>query len=445
VAADPNFEWDGNERGLLGLTVCCLPPAYPRDRQMPRLTKKFIDAIKPVRSGDTFYWDDQMRGFGLRVKPSGLKSFAIQYRVKGASRRLTIGQYGKITLDIAKNEASRQFGYVAQGRDPSADRKAKKNRKTVATLCAEYLEGATQQTIVTRFRRPKKPSTLATDKSRIDQHIVPILGDRFVDEVSTGDVRKFYEEVSLARLRRDVRTCKRGRSRVRGGRGAANRTLGLLGGIFSYAVDMGYRRDNPTRGVRRHKDGHRTKVLTPDEFKRLSQVLCEEEGRGAPWQAIECIRLIAHTGLRHGEAVGLQWTEVDLDERVINLQDSKSGPSTRPIGEEAAKILKKVKARSSGPHVFPSSSPPKGPYGGMWSFLKRKVRVAIPELTPHVLRHSFASIADRLDMNESVIATLLGHSRVTTTAGYIHRTARDTIIHADRVSKRVQEMMQSGK
>src|SRR4029077_8299968 len=162
---------------------------------MPKLTKRFLDALKPV-DRDTLYRDDELSGFALRVKPSGVRTWVVQYRNSaGRTRKLAMKQKEAATPDEARQWARKQLLLVANGEDPSATRNAALGAMTVADLCRDYLAAAEKGLVLGKRKRPKAETTLATDRGRIARHIVPLMGTLSVADVSGLDVRRFLNAV----------------------------------------------------------------------------------------------------------------------------------------------------------------------------------------------------------------------------------------------------------
>src|SRR5882762_1049474 len=106
---------------------------------MAKILKRMVDALQPKPDRDVFAWDSELRGFGVRVKPSGVKSFLIQYRnAEGRTRRLVLGQYGVLSPEIARDMARTRLTAVAQGEDPSATRRAQRAGMLVSDVCDWY-------------------------------------------------------------------------------------------------------------------------------------------------------------------------------------------------------------------------------------------------------------------------------------------------------------------
>src|SRR5688572_8986295 len=157
---------------------------------MPKLTKRTIDAAHPKAFGDVFIWDDELPAYGLRVKPSGSKAFLLQYRNRnGRSRRVTLGRYGIVTADQARDLARNALSEVAKGGDPAAVRAADRDALTVAELCRRYLDEAERGLILTRKGKAKKASTIYTDRIRAERHVIPLIGSRTVKDLTTADLR----------------------------------------------------------------------------------------------------------------------------------------------------------------------------------------------------------------------------------------------------------------
>ena len=275
---------------------------------MPRLTKSLIDRLEPGDK-DRFHFCSELRGFGLKVTPKGSKTFIVTYRVgrgRNAQKpRETIGRYGSPwTVDQARDEAKRILALAARGEDPREQRRKSARMPTIAELCDLYLN----QGVST-----KKTSTIATDVGRIQRHIKPLLGHVRVDQLTRGTAQQFLNDVAAGKTAKVEKTGKFGVARVTGGKGTATRTIGLLGGIMSFAVDQGYIETNPVTGVKRFKDKAKERYLTENETRRLGEALSNAETDGTNCKGIQIIRLLMLTGCRRGEIEKLKWSEVDLD------------------------------------------------------------------------------------------------------------------------------------
>jgi integrase len=405
-----------------------------------KLTKKAIDAIK-ANGADRFFWDDELRGFGLRVKPSRLRSFLIQYRNRqGRSRRLTVGNCGRLTPDEARREARRLLSDVERGIDPAEQRLEERNVITVADLCGEYLAKAEAGLIIGRKGLPKKASTLEIDRGRIARHIVPLLGKKPIKDLISADIRRFLEAVISGKTAATVRTKPRGLARVTGGPTAAVRALGLLGGMLSYAREAGYIEHNPTHGIRKPADRRRSFRLGPEEYRTLGESLEAVERRGEHWQAIAAIRLLAFTGCRRSEILNLKWSEVDLAASCLRLGDTKTGASIRPLPTPARPILARCK-RDGGDSdfVFPGVSRRDRSYASV--FPKAWRRIVGTTFSPHGLRHAYASAAHELGLGELMIKALLGHARLGVTSGYITTLDSFLLAAAEKVANYIAGAM----
>lgn len=268
---------------------------------MVKLTKRTVEAAKP-QVKDYIIWDEELPSFGLRVYRSGKRSYVIQYRQRGRARRLTLGLHGVWTAELARREAKAQLGRVAGGDDPAEERLEDHRAMTMKELCRRYIQDLDDGLILGKGGRPKKQSTIDTDIGRIKRHIIPLIGTRRVKDLTRADMVKIMRDIMAGRSRIIVKTKKlRGKSIVRGGPGTATRTLGLIGGILSYAIDLGIIEHNPTHGIKKPKYKVRERRLTEAEYGILGSMLRDAQTQEKFWPTTDIIRQIALTGCRRGE------------------------------------------------------------------------------------------------------------------------------------------------
>lgn len=396
-----------------------------------KLNKSAIDALAP-RDREYLVWDTSLSNFGIRVQPSGRKSFLIQYRHQRRTRRYAIGPFGPLTVQQARLKAKELLGQVALGEDPSHQRQLERKRPTIATLCDEYLEEGCAT---------KKATTIATDRGRIARHIKPLLGSRRVDSIQRADVERFMQEVANGTSAARLKTKPRGIANVRGGKGTATRTVGLLGSIFTYAVSREYCDRNPVRGVKKFPDKKRDRYLSAEEFGRLGLALDAVLGTGADLGAVNAIRLLALTGCRKGEVVNLRWQDIDWCHSCLMLPDSKTGQREVPISADAMHLLRSiVQADQDCPWVFPNRiGDPLKDLRKTW--LQVCNRAQLSDLRLHDLRHSFASMAINSGHSLYAVSQILGHKSQQTTMRYAHLSRSVAHETADSTSSAISGAM----
>ena len=400
----------------------------------------------------------------MRVFSSGLKTFVVKFRThSGRQRWLKIGTFGAVTVEQARDMAKRELAKVAQGEDPAQDRLEIKTAVTVTQLCDRYMEAARAGMVLGRKGSPKKASTLATDGSRIDAHVKPVLGVLKANEVTRADIEGFKQSVVMGKTARDEKVGPRARSIVKGGKGALTRTLGLLGAIFAWGIENGYVSNNPARGVRRFADIQKKALLTPEQYYALADALetldRKRDRHGERLHSavgLAAIRFIALTGVRRGECEHLRWDEVDAGGNCIALGETKTGPSLRPLSRAAFAIVDAQVAIAD--YVFPAGSDAGGYSGlpGLWRTVQKTARSAVvaggdtatpisgplDAVTLHSLRHSFAGVAESLGATIPTIAALLGHRVNGVTGGYILKRVDALLVDAtNRVADHVALLM----
>ncbi len=400
-----------------------------------RIGLREVRALEP----NSEIWDAAVPGFGARRQRSEAVAYVVMFRTtEGRTRRFTIGRHGAPwTPDTARAKALAVLAEAqVKGADPAADKQAKRKAETVTELCDAYWADAEAGRLMTRRRAAKKASTLRSDKGRLEKHIKPLLGRLKVAAVTREDVEGFMHAVAEGKTAARAKTGKkRGLSNVRGGIGTASRTVGLLGAIFTYAVRHRMRADNPVHGVLRPADGKRERRLSDDEYKALGTAL-RKAGAEDVWPAaVAAARFLVLTGWRSGEALGLRWADVDLVRRSATLADTKTGRSLRPLSKATCDVLRAMARGADDALVFP---PTRGD-GTMSGFRKLWDRIAklgeLPaDLTPHALRHSFASLAADLGYSEPTIGALIGHKGQTITSRYVHSADAVLLAAADAVA-----------
>lgn len=377
-----------------------------------KITKRVVDAVEPIQK-DSFVWDAGLKGFGLKTTPKGRKVYIAQYRLPGQStRRYTIGQHGSPwTPTTARQEATRILGLVAAGLDPSEEKRLAKQDITLNELCSLYLVEGTSA---------KKASTVEMDKSRIDAHVRPLLGKKRLKQLSKSDVSRFVQAVAAGATSKDVKTGPRGRSIVRGGQGVANRSLGMLGAIFEFAIDQGLIPTNPARGVRKYKEGRPARFLSNAEMVRLGDALRSAESDGVNPYALTAIRLLLLTGCRRNEILELKWEQVDFESGFLRIGESKTGAKAVPVGAPVLALLSELPRVHGNPYVIPGLKA-EGHLVGIqkvWNKVRRAAE--LEDVRLHDLRHSFASVGARSGESLLVIGKVLGHKTSSATARYAH-------------------------
>ena len=382
-----------------------------------RLNKRAIDEATYQGPGGCYLWDTELSCFGVRIYPTGKKSFVVSYWSRGRRRFYTIGPYGKMTLSQAREAALEVFLRVRRGEDPSADRLTAKQAPTVADLADRHINEHAK--IKNKARSAKR------NRRAWDRCILPKLGKRKVKDITRGDIAKLMTAMADTPA-------------------MANKVLTLLSKAFNLAEVWGWRPEgtNPCRHVDRFKEDSRERYLSEPELKRLGETLIDAEHEWAALpQAVAAIRLLLLTGCRSAEILGLRWDEVDFERRCLNLPDSKTGRRTVVLNTGALQILAGLERVEGNPYVIPGGKP--GDHLKSLQKLWDRIRVAadIQDVRIHDLRHTYASVGVNDGHNLAVIGKLLGHTKILTTQRYAH-LADDPIRQAnERIGDHISAIM----
>ncbi len=377
-----------------------------------KLTKRTIDALKP-KTGENFVWDTEVTGFGIKVFPSGSKSYVFQYRVtvrgkKGPARRITLARVGEVTLDQARRTATDHLQAARMGEDPRGSRKAV-DSPTVADLVKRFLDN-----FLPNKKRPPRPKTMSYYESLLRCHVVPAIGAKQVDEIERADIEALH-------------------SSMRDKPYMGNRTVTVLGQAFDYAEVLGWRQQgsNPTRHIERYRElkrGAKKEVmLTPKQMGDLLRAIDKEEADGADPTSCAAIRVAFWTGWRISEVLRLEWENVDLETGSTKLLLTKTADAEyRQMPTPAIEIVKNQKQLIGCPYVFPG----RYSYGhlttvkGPWFRIRKRAGLdnleGLGGLRLHDLRHNVVS----WDISRGVSLEIAGKN-----VGHRSRDATEVCAH----------------
>ncbi len=386
-----------------------------------KLTKSAVDSLVcPAGSERAFLWDTALRGFGAVAFPTGRKSYVIQYRQNGRSRRVAVGEHGRLTPEEARSQAKILLGTVETGADPVEERRAARAVRTFGELAGEFMR--------VHVKAKRKPRTVSEYQMLLDNRILPALGSKRILDVRRSDVSRLHAKMSDTPL-------------------LANRAVAVVSSVWNWAArreEVSYDA-NPARFVDKNPEKRRERFLTTDELGRLGDALRDGETVGIEWAVDEgkanakhipkarrtkldpyaaaAIRLLILTGARMREMLHARWEWVDFERGMMHLPDSKTGKKPVYLSAAALQILADLPRVKGNPHLFPGDKEgePRADLKKPWAAVKRAA--GLDGVRLHDLRHSFASVGAGASLGLPIIGKLLGHTQPATTQRYAHLDA----------------------
>ncbi|MFC1628423.1 tyrosine-type recombinase/integrase [Gemmatimonadota bacterium] len=381
------------------------------------LTKKACDQAKFKPDGpiQQIIYEGELPGFGLRLHPTGKKSFIVRYRTRsGRQRYFTIAQYGVATVDEARKRAKKILLRVADGEDPQADKKHERAGLNVSEFCTLYID---------RFAKHKKKSW-QEDQRRINKHIVPTIGNRKLLEVTRGDIESMHVKIGSE-----------------GGPVEANRVLALLSKVFALAIEWGNLPDgyrNPAQGIKKYPEQSRKRFVVKEEMPHLIAAINEEPSpyvRGA-------LLLLLLTGCRRSELLSAKWEDIDRDRQVLRLLQTKAGKEQEvPLSSSALALLEMIPHQHENPYIFPSEVGE----GGHLTTLKRswkriREKAGMLDLTMHDLRRTVGSWLVESGASQALVGQVLRHSSLDATEIYTRTTNGAAAIALERHGEEINRI-----
>ena len=379
---------------------------------MAKITKRTVDALAG-QERERVVWDDDLKGFGVRVHPSGRKVYIVKTRYRGRVIKMTIGPHGAVTPSYARVRAAEIITDARAGKNP-AGRNA--DAPTMIALGKRFLK----EYVSTHC----KPSTAEEYRRSVKLFIDPRIGRYRVPDIQRSDI---------AALHHDMRDTPY----------QANRTLGVLSKMFNLAELWDLRPDgtNPCRHVKRFREEKRERFLSDVEYQRLGAALKAIEVDGSETaSAIAAVRLLMLTGCRLSEIQKLRWQHVDLGAGELRLPDTKTGAKVVYLGDPAIAVLEHIDRRDGNPWVIAGRKPESHLTDLQHPWRRIRARADLNDVRIHDLRHSFASGGLLVGEGLPMIGKLLGHTQVQTTARYAHLASDPVKSAANRIASRIAKV-----
>ena len=413
------------------------------------LVNKINTKIEKCLPQANVIWDTKTSGFGIRIGKT-CATYIFKYRNK--CNRCQTKTLGK-TSDMSVNEARTLLDQFKPTIKSDSLRISKRNKNfTVKDLCEKY-----------QAEHRVRESTKRADKSRITRHILPIIGDIRLSDLTTEDVMKLQAAIATGDKRIVIAGYKNPNNphsytMVTGGTGCAKRVMEMLNAILNFGEAHDLIEKNPMSSKKFEKINHIKKAvayLDEESFAQLGYAIRKAElsktKARKDTQATDIIKLLMLTGCRKSELLGLTWDRVNLKQQYFNFAQTKTtdGEQIRVFGSAAKRLLQEMHKARSSKYLFPSIDKNgqeihRQDCAKALKTICASVTGLQDKIHPHSLRHSFATQCNELDIPEIQIGGLLGHSNGGVTASYTHNRLKKLITKANTVSESIDALLTQG-
>ncbi|PPR53629.1 MAG: Tyrosine recombinase XerD [Alphaproteobacteria bacterium MarineAlpha5_Bin2] len=371
---------------------------------MAKLTTKFVTKVQS--DNIKVFWDDQLKGFGLCVRPSGKKTFLLKYRIGRGRRAVTkkhsLGSVPVVSVEAARLKAKNFLFVASQGIDPI---KKDQESLTIKELCEQYID---RHAVL-----HKKKSSLVRDENLIKGVIIPVFGKIRVADLNRSHLIKYHHSKKDTSI-------------------MANRFLALISTMMNLAEKWEYRpqNTNPCKYVDRYKEKKRQVYLSMDQLERVGQAMRQLKNTES-FYALSALKMLLVTGCRTSEILNLKREYVDIANNCIHLPDSKTGARTIHLPPVAFDILNALPSEEGFVFRNPRENKRLTTLRCLW---KKICRITdLKDYRLHDLRHTYASFAVSGGFSLPIIAKMLGHADIKTTERYAH-------LHQDPVNKAIDDV-----
>ena len=352
------------------------------------LTERVVREAKP--NGKTqFIWDRQITGFGLRITANGVKSYILNFRIRGRERRMTLGRASEISLKAARKKAAEHLeGIKMDGIDPLEVKQKARQAPTVQDGLDRFFNEFAPDRI--RIGRMKK-STLTEYRRQSTASVKPFLGKLRINEVQKNDIERMVK--TLPRTQR-------------------NRVLAFTQRLFNFFMEEGLRNSpNPCSEIERANEEARDRVLSASEMAALAKALNQHKEQHPA--SVAAIRVAAMTGLRIGEILSIQWNHIDFESGRLTLPDTKSGRRVHSLPKLVLEIISKLPKFPNCPWIFTSRGKAPITYKVVRARLADAVKAAgIEDVRLHDFRRTAMTLLAASGASAQIIQQFVGHSSI---------------------------------